>query len=129
MAESWKPTKYTSVAPYLITRNAGRVIEFLCDVLDAERLRRIDLPDGTIMHAEVRIDDTVVMLGDAGDNWPAVPSHLHVYVRDVDANFARAVKAGGEVVQAPSQREGEVDRRGGVKDPGGNTWWLATQVS
>jgi uncharacterized glyoxalase superfamily protein PhnB len=87
------------------------------------------MPDGSIMHAEVRIDDTVVMLGEAGGDWHAAPSHVHVYVRDVDASYARAVSVGGVAVQAPTQREGDPDRRGGVKDPGGNTWWLSTQVA
>jgi len=128
MSQSWKPPSYTSVAPYLITRNAAHVIDFLREALGAVPLRRFDMPDGSVMHAEVRIDDTVVMLGDAGGDWPPVPSHVHVYVRDVDASYALALKVGGVVVQAPSQREGDPDRRGGVKDPGGNTWWLATQV-
>ena len=129
MSESWKPSSYTSVAPYLITRSAASVIDFLSEAFGAVPLRRFDMPDGSIMHAEVRIDDTVVMLGEAGGDWPAAPSHVHVYVRDVDATFARAVSAGGVAVQAPAQREGDSDRRGGVKDPGGNTWWLATQVT
>lgn len=128
MSRSWKPSAYTSVAPYLITRNAAAVIDFLREALDGEPLRRFDRPDGSIMHAEVRIDDTVVMLGEAGGDWPAVPSHVHVYVPDVDASYALALKAGGVAVQAPSRREGDPDRRGGVKDPGGNTWWLSTQV-
>ena len=128
MVQSWKPSNYTSVAPYLITPRAGSVIDFLCEALGAVPLRRFDMPDGSIMHAEVRIDDTVVMLGEAGGEWPAVPSHVHVYVRDVDASYARAVSAGGVGVQAPTRREGDPDRRAGVKDPGGNTWWLSTQV-
>jgi uncharacterized glyoxalase superfamily protein PhnB len=129
VSKSWKPSNYTSVAPYLITPNAGRVIDFLCEALDAVPQRRFEMPDGSIMHAEVRIDDTVVMLGEAGGDWPAVASHVHVYLRDVDARYARALSAGGVAVQAPAQREGDPDRRGGVKDPGGNTWWLSTQVA
>lgn len=128
MAASWKPEGYTSLSPYLITRNAEAVIRFLEAVLGAERLRRFEMPDGSIMHAEVRIDDTVVMMGEAGDAWPAVPSHLHVYVPDVDRTYALALENGGDEVQAPAQREGDADRRGGVMDPGGNTWWFATQL-
>lgn len=124
---SWKPEGYTTLSPYLITRNAQAVIDFLVDALDAEPLRRFDNEDGSIMHVEVRIDDTVVMMGEAGEAWPAVPCHLHVYVPDVDASYRRALQAGGESVQEPTRRDGELDRRGGVKDPGGNTWWLATQ--
>ncbi|MGH7444725.1 MAG: VOC family protein [Longimicrobiales bacterium] len=98
-------------------------------LVSASTLRRYEQPDGSVMHAEMRIGDTVVMIGDAGPDWPAVPTHLHMYVEDVDAAFRKAVAAGGVVVQEPTQREGDPDRRGGVKDPGGNTWWLSTQLS
>lgn len=128
MSASWKPEGYSSVSPYLIVPGAGRAIEFLRDAFGAEPLRRYDTPDGSIMHAEVRIDDTVVMLGEAGDDWPAVPSHIHLYVDDVDTAYRRALDAGGESVQEPTRREGDPDRRGGVKGPGGNTWWIATQA-
>jgi uncharacterized glyoxalase superfamily protein PhnB len=56
------------------------------------------------------------------------PVWLHVYMPDVDATYQRALDAGAASVQAPSRREGDPDRRGGVKDPAGNTWWIATQV-
>lgn len=123
-----KPEGYSTVSPYLIVGGAQRVIDFLKNALGATELRRHNLPDGSVMHAEVRIGDTVVMLGDAGGDWPAVPAHLHVYVDDVDTTYRRALAAGGVSVQEPRRREGEPDRRGGVKDPAGNTWWIATQV-
>ena len=87
-------------------------------------LRRFDNSDGSVMHAEVQIDDTVVMIADTDQPFPV---WLHVYVPDVDAAYQRALKAGGVYVQEPVQKD-EPDRRGGVKDPAGNTWWLATQV-
>jgi PhnB protein len=123
-----KPSGYSTVSPYLIAVGAQAVIDFLKQVFGAEQLRRYDLPDGSIMHAEVRIGDTVVMLGDAGENWPAVPAHLHVYVDDVDATYRRALEAGGLSVQPPERKGQDPDRRGGVTDPAGNTWWIATQV-
>lgn len=61
--------------------------------------------------------------------WPAFPAWLHVYVRDVDATYRRALEVGGASVQEPQQKEGDPDRRGGVKDPAGNTWWISSQVS
>jgi uncharacterized glyoxalase superfamily protein PhnB len=128
VTDGWKPDGYNAVSPYLITENAQAVIDFLVEALGATELRRFDMPDGSIMHAEVRVDDTVVMLGQAGPDWPAVPSHMHVYVPDVDAAYRAALAAGAESAQEPSQREGDQDRRGGVRDPGGNTWWLGTQV-
>lgn len=123
-----KPEGYPTVSVYLVVEGAQRVIDFLKRVFDATELRRYDMPDGSIMHAEVRIDDSVIMIGDAGGEWPAFPSWLHIYVQDVDATYRRALEAGGVSVQIPQRREGDHDRRGGVKDPGGNTWWIATQV-
>jgi PhnB protein len=123
-----KPPGYSTVSPYLIAAGAQAVIDFLKQVFGAKELRRYDLPDGSIMHAEVGIGDSVVMLGDAGENWPPVRAHLHVYVDDVDATYRRALEAGGVSVQVPERKREDPDRRGGVRDPAGNTWWIATQV-
>jgi len=129
MAASYKPERYSTVSPYLIAAGAQAVIDFLKKAFGARELRRYDMPDGSIMHAEVRIGDTVVMIGDAGEHWPAVPAHLHVYVDSVDETYRRALDAGGVSVQPPQQKGQDPDRRGGVKDPAGNTWWIATQVA
>lgn len=127
MTVSFKPEGYTSLAPYLVVDGAERTIVFLEKVFGARRLRRHDMPDGRIGHAEVRIDDTVLMLADGMDGWPPVPAHVHVYVKDVDATFRAAIEAGAESVQEPVQK-GDADKRGGVKDAGGTTWWVSTQV-
>ncbi len=124
-----KPQGYSSVSPYLVVDGAQRVIDFLKQTFEATELRRYDMPDGSIMHAEMRIDDTVIMIADGGGEWPTFPSWLHVYVRDVDATYRRALDAGGLSAQEPQRKEGDPDRRGGVKDPAGNTWWIATQVA
>lgn len=132
MASSWKPKQYSSVSPYVMARGAQRVIDFAKEVFGATELRRHDTPDGGIMHAEFRIDDSIIMIADGeppGGKWPAFPTWMHVYVSDVDEVYRRALAAGGVSVQAPSQREGDPDRRSGVKDPAGNTWWIASQVS
>ncbi len=127
MNRPYKPEGYPSVSAYVMVDGAQRVIDFLKKTFDATELRRYDSPDGTILHAEVRIDDTVVMLSDGGGQFPAFPIWLHVYVPDVDATYRRALEAGGVSVQEPV-RKGDPDRRGGVKDPSGNTWWISTQV-
>jgi PhnB protein len=127
MHPSYKPSHYTSVAPYLVVNGAERTIRFLVQVLGAVELRRYANDAGRLLHAEVRIDDTVVMLADGGDDWPPMPSHVHVYVPDVDATYKRALEAGATSVQEPVQKEDD-DKRGGVKDPGGTTWWISTQV-
>ncbi len=128
MTNTWKPAGYSTVSPYLMVRDARRVFDFLKHVFDAAELRRFQRPDGSVMHAEVRVGDTVLMFAEATPDWPTVPAWLHVYVPDVDAVYQRALAAGGESVQAPAQAAGEADRRGGVQDPAGNTWWIATQV-
>ena len=126
MSVPFKPEKYTSAAPYLIVDGAARTIAFLERVFGAERLRRFDAPNGKVVHAEVRLDDTVIMLSDGAPNWPPIPSHVHVYVKDVDATYRRALDAGATSVQEPVKKE-DADKRGGVKDAGGTTWWIATQ--
>ncbi len=124
---SYKPDNYSTVSPYLVVEGAGRTIEFLTKVFDAVELCRYAGPDGKVMHAEVRIDDSIVMLADAGGEWPPMPSNVHVYVKDVDATYERALAAGAESVQKPVKKD-DADKRGGVKDAGGTTWWIGTQV-
>jgi len=124
---AFKPERYSTVSPYLIVSDAARTIGFLEEVFQGKALRRFPGEDGRLMHAEVRIDDTVIMLADSAASWPPVASHVHVYVPDVDATYARALAAGAEAVQAPVKKDDE-DKRGGVKDPGGTTWWIATRV-
>jgi uncharacterized glyoxalase superfamily protein PhnB len=126
MSSEGKPKGYSTVSVYIVTEGAQRVIDFLKSTFDATDLRHFDTPDGKIMHAEVRIGDAVVMIADASERYPAFAVWLHVYVPDVDATYQRALAAGGLSVEEPSRREGETDRRGGVRDSGGNTWWIAT---
>ncbi len=123
---NFKPDHYNSVSPYLIVDGAQKTIDLLKKVFNAEQLRTHHHDNGNIMHAEVRIDDTVIMIADAAPQWPAIPAHLHIYVKDVDETYQRALQAGAESVQEPIQK-GDQDKRGGFKDAGGTTWWIATQ--
>ena len=125
----FKPEGYASVSPYLIVTDAQVVIDFLATVFDAKPLRRYERPDGSVMHAEVLLDDTVVMLGESTDEWTSTPCTLHVYVPDVDAAFKRAVDAGATVIHDPMLKDDDPDLRGGFVGPGGNQWWVSTQVA
>lgn len=127
MSHTYKPEAYTSVAPYLIVNGADKTIAFVERALDAHLLRRIPSENGKVMHAEVRIDDTVVMIADATEGWPNISAHVHIYVPDVDAAYQRALDAGATSVQAPVKKDDE-DKRSGVTDAGGTTWWIATRV-
>ena len=125
--KSFKPDGYNSASPYLVVTDAAATIRFLQQVFDASLLRSFPDEQGRLLHAEVRIDDTVVMIADSAPSWPPTSSHVHVYVRDVDATYAKALAAGAESVQAPVRKQDE-DKRGGVTDRGGTTWWISTQV-
>ena len=128
MSDDYKPTGYSSVSPYLVVSGADETIRFLVEVFGARELRRFPGPDGEVVHAEVRIDDTVLMLADGTEGWPPVAAHVHVYVPDVDETYRRALDAGGVPVQEPIRKEDD-DKRGGVRDAGGTTWWIATKVA
>ncbi len=123
-----KPVNYSTVSPYLIVSDADATIAFLKKVFDAVELRRFPDDSGKLMHAEVQIDDTVIMLADpAPPDWNPIAAYVHIYVSDVDATYRKALDAGAESVQEPIKKEDE-DKRGGVKDAGGTTWWIATTV-
>jgi PhnB protein len=123
----WKPANYPSVSPYLVSGDAEGLIRFLTDIFDASVTRRIDRPDGSVMHAEVRIDDSIVMIGGGATDYRPTPAHIHVYVRDAAALHARALQRGARDVQPPARKHADDDLRGGFADPDGNTWWIATQ--
>lgn len=101
MRQAYKPDTYTSVSPYLIVNGADKTTAFLERALGARPLRRIAAEDGKVIHAEVRIDDTVVMIADATEGWSNVPAHVHVYVPDVDAAYQCALDAGATSVHPP----------------------------
>lgn len=127
MTPTYKPRGYSTVSPYLIVEGASRTIDFLVRVFDAVELRRVPDAVGQLLHAEVRIDDSIVMLADGGEGYPPIPSNVHVYVPDVDATYRRALDAGATSVQEPMQKDDE-DKRGGVRDAGGTTWWIGTRM-
>ncbi|CAN5483207.1 VOC family protein [soil metagenome] len=127
MVITHKPDGYSSVSPYLIVNGAQATVDFLVKVFRGVQLRRYADEDGGLLHVEVRIDDTVVMLADATSDWPSPGSMVHVYVADVDDTYRRALAAGATSVQEPAQKD-DLDRRGGVRDAGGTTWWIATQA-
>lgn len=127
MSSTYKPKGYTTISPYLTVDGANATIEFLTRALDAVEIRRFAGDDGRIFHAEVRIDDSVVMVADRPVGAPPTAANIHVYVPDVDASYKRALEAGAVSVQEPVKGQ-DPDKRGGVRDPSGTTWWLATMV-
>ena len=88
MATDHKPKDYPSVSPYLVVKGAARTIQFLKETFDAVELRSFPDDEGKLMHAEVRIDDSVVMLGDSAPSWPPTNAQVHVYVPDVERHVS-----------------------------------------
>jgi uncharacterized glyoxalase superfamily protein PhnB len=124
----WTPAAYSTVSPYLVVNGAAATIEFLKRVFDAVEKDRHADDSGRVRHAEVRIGECILMLSDpVPPEWPAKPADVHVYVPDVDEAYRRAIAAGATAVQAPEKKD-DADRRGGIRDAGGTTWWVATRV-
>lgn len=120
---AYKPNGYTDLAPYLLVKDAEAVLVFCETVFAATRLRVIPRDAGGIMHAECRIGDTVLMMGES----EGPPAMLHLYLEDPDAVFDRATAAGAEVLQ-PMMEKGDGDRRGGFRSPDGTRWFVSRQV-
>lgn len=128
MSASHLPKGHHAVAPYLVVPGVARLVEFLKASFGAELAAPMATrPDGSVMHADVTIGGSHVMMGEPSGSFSPMPAMVHLYVPDVDAAYAAAIAAGAESVTEPSlQTYG--DRSGGVKDASGNIWWLATHV-
>ncbi len=127
------PEGYHTATPYLIIKGAARAIEFYKKAFGATELMRMAQPDGRIGHAEIRIGNSPIMLADEvpemGHRSPqslgGSPVSILLYVEDVDALFNQAVSAGAKV-ERPVQDQFYGDRTGGVTDPFGHVWYIAT---
>ena len=126
-SKTYQPEGYQSVIPYLHVNGAARMIIFMKEVFDAKEIAVYPRPDGTIGHAALRIGDSVVELADGGQEWPAMPCALQIYVPDTDAAYHRALKAGAISLQEPADQF-YGDRVASVKDFCGNNWYIATQM-
>jgi len=121
------PDGYHAVTPYLTIDDVVVVIEFLKKAFDAEVTFEMKDNEGNIRHAEVRVGDSMLMMGQARDEWKSRPSNFYLYVNDVDAAFKKAIAAGGTSMGEPANQF-YGDRTGGVADPQGNYWWLGTHI-
>jgi len=121
------PDGFHAVTPYLFVEGASRLIEFISAAFDGELTSRETRPDGAIMHATMRIGDSMIMLADATSPFGPMPASIYLYVRDSDAVYHSALNAGGVSV-FPIMTLPSGERYGGVKDPCGNIWWVATHV-
>jgi PhnB protein len=120
------PEGYHSVTPYLVVPGVAKLLDFLKQAFDAKITHPPSTrPDGGIMHAEVQIGDSRVMMGEPTEKFPPLPGNLYLYVPDTDAVYRRALQAGASSVMEPADQI-YGDRNAGVKDASGNLWWIGT---
>ncbi|TCN54542.1 VOC family protein [Flavobacterium circumlabens] len=117
------PAGHQTIMPYLILDGALQFIAFTQNVFNAETSDPQSFrDDGTVMHAEIRIDGSTIMVTDESKDWKKQTANLFVYVPDADATFEKAVQAGATVLMPPSDQD--YGRACGVTDPFGNVWWI-----
>lgn len=127
------PDGYHTVTPYLVVKGAARAIEFYTKAFGAKERFRMPLPDGRIAHAEIELGDSCVMLADeqeefrGPESFGGTPVTIMIYVEDVDATVKRAVDAGATLTR-PVENQFYGDRAGGITDPFGHVWHVATHV-
>ncbi|HEY8401697.1 MAG TPA: VOC family protein [Cytophagaceae bacterium] len=121
------PEGFHTVTPYLILKGADKVLQFIQKAFDAKIINEIKNEDGSIMHAQAQIGNSYIMLAEASENYPAKPSMIYLYVEDVDKVYKKALEAGATSLM-PVQNEVYGDRAGGVQDPSGMQWWIATHI-
>ncbi|MGC9964975.1 MAG: VOC family protein [Syntrophobacteraceae bacterium] len=127
MPVKFKPEGYRVVTPMLSVKGAARLIDFLKTAFRATEVYRFSAADGSVMHAEVKIGDSVLMLGEAMKGSSPMSGSFYLYVEDTDATYRAALDAGGESLEAPADRFWG-DRMGSVRDFAGNRWLIATHV-
>jgi PhnB protein len=127
MAVKPVPEGFHTVTPYLVLSGVARLIDFLKQAFDATEMHRSARPDGTVMHAQVKIGDSPIMMGEVWGGFPAKTAALYLYVPDTDALYKRALAAGAVSIMEPMDMF-YGDRNGGVRDFAGNEWWIATHI-
>lgn len=125
-AVHWKREGFRTVTPYIVVDGAGRLMDFVKAVFGATERFRVARPDGKIMHAEALIGDSIIEMADGNEQYPSRPMPIHVYVRDVDAAYARALEAGATSYHAPVDQE-YGDYGCAVRDPLGNNWYIGAR--
>jgi uncharacterized glyoxalase superfamily protein PhnB len=118
------PEGYNTINPFIITKDAAKLIKFLEKVFGAKEVKEAFTmdTDGLVLHAELRIGNSTIMLADTKEGWPFTPSLLQIYVENVEKTLQRAEELGAEIVTRPTEFYGDVFSR--FVDPWNNLWWV-----
>ena len=119
---------YRTITPYLVVPDADAELAFLKAAFGGTEVLCHRNADNTVMHAEVRVGDSLIMLGQAGEQWKALGAALYLWIKDVDATYERALEAGA-ASQSPPEDKPYGHRSGGVIDRNGITWWIGSPIS
>mgnify|MGYP003609193851 FL=1 len=126
---NFKPENYNSLSPYLLADNVQKLVDLLKIIFNAVELRKYTDENGRIRHIELKIDDTILMLAESLESYPANKTMLHVFVPDVIKTFGIAIQNGCEIIEAPIQKPEDSDIRGGFLDFAGNSWFVASSAN
>jgi len=126
---TYKPDNYNSLSPYLIVDEAQKLVDLLKVIFKATELRRFEHDNGTIAHIELKLDDTIIMISNSTEIYPANKTMLHIYVPNVFKTFSLAVQNGCEIIERPINKAGDPDTRGSFYDCSGNYWSVSTQTN
>jgi uncharacterized glyoxalase superfamily protein PhnB len=130
MKGDWTPAPgelVPSVQPYLHLRGSEKMIPFLENAFGGIVQGHVPMsPEGHVLHATLQIGDNTLEIDEAHGEFQAMPCHLHLHVKDADAMYARAMRAGATSIDAPSDKP--YGRSGGVKDPFGNSWYMTSPL-
>ena len=119
------PHGFLPLTPYFTVQDADALIRFCVAVFDARILKDNRYDDGTLQHARLQIEDSLIMLNKATADFPVTVSQMHLYFDDVDATYHLALREGASSLMAPILRP-HGDRMAGFIDPTGNFWWVAS---
>jgi PhnB protein len=126
-AASYIPADCHAITPYLLVSDINQFIDFLVHGLSGKVREKIARPDGSILHAQVMIADSLLMIGQPQAPWKPLPVMLYHYVPDCDATYKQALAAGATSEVEPADMF-YGDRHACVKDVAGNSWWIATHM-
>jgi PhnB protein len=128
MSVNYIPKEHHTVTPYIMVEGVEQVMDFLTATFGAESRSVMKSPDGRVMHAQILVGDSMLMLAEAKPpEWMSQPASFYLYVPDCDSAYQKALAVGATSIMEPADQF-YGDRHGGVRDASGNSWWMATHI-
>lgn len=125
---NFQPDRMNTVNPYLMVESVQELIDFIEKVFNGKPESKLERPTGQIMHAEIRIGNSVVMAGEPMEEFGLFPCSLYIYVQDCDNIYKKAIEYGCQSIMEPTTMRHAGERYGGIKDKNGNVWWISTHI-